>query len=223
MSKLILLGCSLTAQGHLKSWGDQVSEVLGLDTINLAVPACANQLQMQRFKDYVLETGIAPDDIIIWEITGTNRVYFRKKLGFFERLKDSLPGVGNILFTSKRKNYFDNAYRSEALCSHPEHRNAQMDEEQVLEDILFFLTVAKQFTKNLIVVIGWKKAIPPRYYKKFIALLERHNLNYIKQPILEHSIENNLPLLDDIHPTEVGYISFANNCVIPKMKELGLV
>jgi hypothetical protein len=223
MSKMIVLGCSLSAEGHLKSWSRRVSEVTGLDYVNLAVPASSNQLQIQRFKEYVLDTGIQPDDIIIWEITSTDRCYKRVTLNIAQKFVKWANSHGNGLFESNRKNYFDNNYRYDYLCSHPDGFGMPIDEAQLLEDILFFLTTARQFTNNIVVLIGWKAAVPKKYYAKFINSLKERNFNYIDSPILEHSINNHLPLADDLHPGEEGYISFADNCVIPKLKELKLI
>ena len=223
MSKIIVLGCSLSAHGHLKSWPQRVSEVTGLVCVNLAVPASSNQLQIQQFKEYVLDIGIQLDDIIIWEITGTDRCYKRVTLNIAQKFVKWTKQTGNVLFESNRKNYFDNDYRYDYLCCHPDGVGMQIDEAQLLEDILFFLTTARQFTKNVVVLLGWKTALPKNYYKEFINKLKERNFNYIDSHILEHAIDNNLPLADDFHPSEEGYISFADNCVIPKLKELKLI
>jgi hypothetical protein len=223
MSKLIVLGCSLSAAGHLTSWPQRVADVTGLDCVNLAVPASSNQLQIQRFKEYVLDTSIQPDDIIVWEITGTERCYRRVRLNIAQKFIKWTKQYGNVLFESNRKNYFDNDHRYDYLCQHPDGIGMYVDEAQLLEDIIFFLTAARQFTKNVVVLIGWQTALPQKYYKKFINSLQERGFNYIDSPIREHSIDNNLPLADDLHPGEEGYISFADNCVIPKLKELKLI
>jgi hypothetical protein len=223
MNKLLVFGCSLSAQGHLKTWSDRVSEVTGLLCVNLAIPASSNQLQIQRFKEYVLDTGIHSTDIIIWEITSTERCYKRVKFDIAQKFIKRFQRDGNILFESNRKNCFDNDYRYDYLCHHPDGIGMHIDEAQLLEDILFFLTIARQFTKNVIVLLGWKEALPKNYYKEFISKLKERNFNFIDSHILEHAIDNHLPLEDDFHPGEEGYISFADNCVIPKLKELKLI
>jgi hypothetical protein len=223
MSKLIIFGCSLSAQGHLKTWSDRVSDVTGLPCVNLAIPASSNQLQIQRFKEYVLDTGIQPEDIIIWEITSISRCYKRVKLNIAQKFAKRATNGGSLLFESNRKNNYDNDFRYDYLCSHPDGLGMYIDEAQLLEDILFFLTTARQFTKNIVVLIGWKSALPKKYYAKFINNLKERNFNYIDSHILEHAIDNHLPLEDDFHPGEEGYISFADNCVIPKLKELKLI
>lgn len=220
---MIVLGCSLSAHGHLTSWPQRVSDVTGLKNVNLAVPASSNQLQIQRFKEYVLDIGVCPEDIIIWEITNTDRCYKRVTLNISQKFAKWTTRHGNVLFESNRKNFFDNDYRYDYLCSHSDCDNIQIDEAQLLEDILFFLTTARQFTNNILVLIGWEAAIPKKYYSKFLNSLKQRNFNYIDSPILEHSINNHLPLADDFHPGEEGYISFADNCVIPKLKELKLI
>jgi hypothetical protein len=223
MNKLIVFGCSLSAQGHLKTWADRVSEVAGLPCVNLAVPASSNQLQMQRFKEYILDTGIHPEDIIIWEITSTSRCYKRVKLSIAQKFVKWTKESGSMLFESNRKNNYDNDFRYDYLCNHPDGIGMPIDEAQLLEDIMFFLTTARQFTNNIVVLIGWKAAVPKKYYAKFINTLKERNFNYIDSHILEHAIDNHLPLADDFHPGEEGYISFADNCVIPKLKELKLI
>jgi|688.fasta_scaffold304757_5 hypothetical protein len=218
--RLIILGCSLSAVGHLKTWGQQVAESCDLEMINLAVPASSNQLQLHRFKEFVIDSTISEDDIIIWEITGIERYHSRRKLNLIEKfIKNSAT------FCSERKNLFDNEYRYDLLCNHSDakknHNNK--DFEQLLEDILFHLLVAKQFTNNVIALAGWRMALFDEYYDKFFNILKSKNIEFVEEPILEYSIKNNIPLCDDFHPNEEGYVSYANNCVIPKLKSLNLV
>lgn len=218
MSKLIIFGCSLSADGHITSWPQRISEVCNIEYLNFAVPASSNQVQIQRFKDYVLDNEINKDDIIIWQITGTER-YFKRT-----QVEDTNQST---IFNNNRKNYFDDNVRYDLLCHHPNNRNLIFDEEkidvpQLLEDLLFFFTMARKLA-NLVIVVGWKNALLPEHSDKFFKILNDRGFDYVSPTILEHSIENNLPLMDTSHPGEQGYISFADNCVIPKLKELKLL
>lgn len=225
MGKLIIFGCSLSASGHVTSWPQRVSEITGLECVNLAVPASSNQLQVQRFKEYVLDNQISSNDIIIWQITSIHRFYKRvtPNLNLIQKFIKWTKLTGNLVFESNRKNYFDGKTRYDYLCHHPDNIDTVTDEAELLEDLIFVFTVARQFTKNLIVLIGWKEALPDAYYDKFISVLKERDFNYVEEHILEHSKHNHFPLADDSHPKEEGYISFADNCVTPKLKELGLI
>jgi hypothetical protein len=131
--------------------------------------------------------------------------------------------LGKHCALPQRKNQFDNEYRFDYLYNHQITLKMKIDEPQLLEDILFFLTVARQYTNNLVILIGWKAAISSKYYNQFISILKEQGFNYIDSHIIEHSIENNIPLDESFHPTQEGYFSYADNCVIPKLKELGMV
>ena len=65
MSKFVIFGCSLSAEGHVMSWPQRISEVTGINCVNLAVPASSNQLQIERFKEYILDNQLEKDDIVI--------------------------------------------------------------------------------------------------------------------------------------------------------------
>jgi hypothetical protein len=232
MPKMVILGCSLSAEGHVPSWPNRVSEVAGLECYNLAVPASSNQLQIERFKEYILDNRLGKDDIVIWEITGTERGHQRIKFETSEKYIKETPHImwneeGMLLGTNcalpQRKNQFDSEYRLDYLCNHQITLKMKVDEAQLLEDILFFLTTARQYTKHLVVLIGWKEAISSKYYDQFISTLKERGFAYIDSHIMEHSIENNIPLDESLHPTKEGYFSYADNCVIPKLKELKVI
>jgi len=232
MSKFVIFGCSLSAEGHVMSWPQRISEVTGIKCVNLAVPASSNQLQIERFKEYILDNRLEKEDIIIWEITGTGRGHQRTKFTIAENYIKETPHLmwseegmtlGTHCALPQRKNQFDNEYRFDYLYNHQITLKMKIDEPQLLEDILFFLTVARQYTNNLVILIGWKEAISSKYYNQFISILKEQGFNYIDSHIIEHSIENNIPLDESLHPTQEGYFSYADNCVIPKLKELGMV
>ena len=219
MNRLIVFGCSLSAAGHLTSWSDEVSARLKLTLLNFAIPASSNPLQVKRFQEYVVNNSITNDDLIIWQITGVERGY--------KRVSNRWPWLGSINHNSESFNgsinYFDNKPRIDQLCHHTESVNSHVDEEEVLQELVFHLKVAKQFTKKLLVIIGWDTAIPDNYINLFKEFLNSNNISYVDKSILSHTIENNLSLLPDgSHPGEEAYISFANNCIIPKLKELGI-
>ena len=220
MNKLIVFGCSLSAQGHLKTWSDEVSSRLKLPLFNFAIPASSNLLQVKRFQEYVVNNHITNDDLIIWQITGVERGY--------KRISNRWPWIVPVNCDSDSFNgsinYFDNKHRIDTLCHHKDSINSHVDEEEVLQELVFHLKVAKKFTKNLLIIIGWDTAIPDDYIHLLKEFLNNNNIGYVDKSILSHTIENNLPLLpDNAHPGEEAYISFANNCIIPTLKELGIV
>jgi len=218
MNKLIVFGCSLSATGRLASWSNEISNKLNLPLLNFAIPASSNPLQVKRFQEYLINNNITDDDLIIWQITGIERWYKRVRNRANSLSIDTATFQGSI-------NYFDSKPRIDQLCHHTENKNHDnVDQEEVLQELVFHLKVAKKFTKKVLVIFGWDTIIPDNYTILLKEFLNKNNISYIDKSILSHTIENNLPLEpDNQHPGEEAYISFADNCVMPKLKELGLI
>jgi hypothetical protein len=191
--------------------------ILKMNLINCAVPAASNQLQIKRFQEFILNNKISNNDIIVWQITGTERRHLRKKLG------DIPNKPAKHMIFEESINYFDKEARIDYLCHSREViLEADLDQEQVLEDLLFSFVVAKQFTNKFLIIFGWDKALPEEYISAFRNALIEKSIDYIDDSIVSWSEKMNLPFdTDGSHPSEQGYISFARDCVIPKIKQLG--
>lgn len=220
--KIIVLGCSFTAQGHLKSWPNRLEDHFFLiydkvELINLAIPASSNQLQMLRLQEYLINNNIGSDDIVIWQITATVRRHARVKN--IEEIKDKSP-IGSTY--SGSMNYFDKQNRIDYLCHHPTSLRMRLDEPEILQQLLFNFKVIKKFTNKLLIIRGWDEVIPEKYLKNFNEFLDKNNISYIDESIMKHNIENNYPLAEDkMHPSAEAYSSFADKKIIPLIKSLG--
>lgn len=220
MKKLIVLGCSLSAWGAKKSWGEELAQSAGLQLTNLAVPGGSNQLQMKKFQEFVLNNDLTSDDIVIWQITGTSRSHKRQKSEglVFHILNKIRPAPGTVVSSV---NCLDNNQRVDYLFYHKECKDISVDDAEVLQELLFYFKVIKKFTNKLLVIRGWDQAIPKEFYKKFSDYLISNQVEFLDKSILAYSIENNLPLQDDYHPDEEAYVHFANNYLKHKLTELG--
>lgn len=229
MNKLLVFGCSLSAAGHLKTWSDQVKEVINLDDQdvelwNYAVPASSNVLQIKRFQEYLVNHNINENDMVIWQVTGSERGHRR----ISNRVEKDLPEEFSKLTRKKNTffngaiNYFDQKRRIDLLCHHPNCVGSHIDEEEVLQELLFCFKVAKKFSKKVLVFLGWDEAVPYEHSKKFTNFLKDNNIDYISESLVSYTKRNNLPLLPDgTHPGEDAYISYANNMIVPAIKNLG--
>jgi len=224
--KLITLGCSLT---HQAGWADYIAECTKLPLINLAQSAGSNQIQQHRFKEYLLTDKISKDDLIIWQITSTYRKHDRIKLTnkWRAKLAKELYAPDIIkrqpkfhhTITQKNKNIFDNKARIDFLCT-TDYIENPTDEEQLIEDLLFNLIIAKKFTENLLVVFGWGQVLPSQYIQKFKKLLSLNDIEYIEDTIVEWCEAHHLPMAGSLHPTHRSYQLYGEKVIMPKINSI---
>ena len=225
-NRLVSLGCSLT---HQIGWADQVATSLEIPLLNLAISAGSNQIQQKRIQELILRNELSKNDLVIWQITSTSRKYSRimmtevwqkilhKELTDTEEAKRD-PNY-HFTFTKSSSNLFDNNNRLDFLCTSP-NAAACLDEEQLLEDLLFHLITVKKYTNFLFVVLGWEQAISDKNRNKFFGLLKDHNIYVIDNPICEWCANQNLPFDGTLHPSHNSYQEYALNVLIPKIREL---
>lgn len=215
MHKLITLGCSIT---HQAGWADYLRQCMDVELINLAQSAGSNDLQQRRFQEYVFKNNIDTNTIIIWQITTPSRFYNRVFLT--EIIEKEIKNATNFpKAVYSNKNLFDNFPRVDMLCTAkpPEYNK---DEYQALEDLLFYLIVARKMTPNLLIIFGWEQAMDPAVFEKFKLVLTEHNIEYINDPIIEWCLKNNLPFNPSLHPTIGSSSIFAKDIIIPKLEKM---
>lgn len=227
--RLIIFGCSLSAEGHLKTWSSRTGEHFtnsghNIEILNFAVPASSNVLQIKRFQEFVINNSITNNDIVMWQVTGSERGHKRISNRFEEKYPDELSKLlkHKRSFYAKSINYFDENPRTDLLCHHPSCVGIDIDEEEVLQELLFCFKVAKQFTDQVLTFVGWDEAIPDNHSKKFTKFLKDNNIDFIAESLVTHTKANNLKFLPDgTHPAEEAYVSYADNMIVPVIKNLG--
>jgi hypothetical protein len=218
MRRLITLGCSLT---HQAGWAQYLSECMKLPLFNLAQSAGSNQLQQRRIQEFIFSKNIIDADIVLWQLTSTVRYYKREQVNS-ENQKiiesdDNQKSCPTMLFSNK--NIFDNTIRVDHLCNSADQMYDEIDEEQQLEDLIFYLISLKKFTPNLFVFLGWNDAIPLAYHQIFKTVLKKHQINFIDVPLVDWCIENNLDLDRLLHPTVGSSSKYASDILIPLIEK----
>ena len=224
--RLITLGCSLT---HQIGWADYVSTCSKLPLINLAQSAGSNQIQQHRFKEFILTDSILHEDFVIWQITSTGRKHDRLKLTPTWRLKLAkelyVPDIirngpkFHHTITQKHVNLFDGKARVDLLCT-TDYVDGPTDEEQLLEDLLFSLVMAKKHTPNLLVIFGWNEVIQHQHIDLFKTLLNKFGIAYLDDTIVDWCSKHNLPFAGSMHPTHKSYQAYGANVVLPKINNM---
>lgn len=213
--QIITLGCSLT---HQPGWAAYLEHCTNLPVINLAQSSGSNQLQQRRIQEYIFENGLDDSSIVIWQITGTHRRYRRSKLtdALYKQSEKSMefPRV-----VTSSPNIFDSEMRVDYL-SHNINAFVVEDENQVLEDLLFYLISIKKFTPNLLVFLGWKNELIMQHIDTFKEHLKKHNIDYIDEPVTDWCLEQNLPFEPMKHPTNGSYCQYAKHVLIPRLEKL---
>jgi hypothetical protein len=220
--RLITLGCSIT---HHVGWARYLSESMKIPLINLAQSSSSNGLQQRRFQELMFNTPITTNDIVIWQITGSERSYLRKPMTPFF-IKQQKNENKNALASTviKSINIFDKKERidflSHSYFSQKETGGDLMDVEQHLEDLLFYIISAKKMTPNTFVVYGWDTVITTDQKIIFEEHLSKHNVNIFNNPIVDWCRKNKLPFFKDgNHPRLEAYMRYCNNYMYPQLKE----
>lgn len=221
-NRLITLGCSVTQ--HV-GWAKSLADSMKISLINLAQSSGSNALQQFRFQELIFSDNITSNDIIIWQVTGTERSYLRKPANpaFLKQKKIENKNTSHARAIIHSTNIFDKKERIDFL-SHSNFSQRYnygdiLDLEQNFEDLLFYIISAKKMTPNVFVVYGWRSVVSENYKSIFEEQLSKHNIKMFKEPIVDWCIKNKLKLLDDSHPKQEAYQEYCNNYMYPQLKE----
>lgn len=222
--KLITLGCSLT---HQIGWADYIARNLKIPLVNLAVSSGSNRLQQKRIQSYIFENNIGPDDIIIWQLTGSGRYHFRDLLtpNSLRDAKIKNSAMQYMPIDTSSVNCFDNEPRLDFLShavkpnNYVLSRSAELDR---LEDLLFYIISLSKFTPNVLVIVGWSTVFPAGCLQIFKEKLSKFSISYIDETIVDYCKEQNLTFNgeDKTHPTAESHHIYAEKIILPRLVKL---
>ena len=220
--KLVTFGCSLT---HNHGLTEELANLLNVDLLNLAQTAGANQLQINRFHEAILNKQIDKTDIVYWQVTSVIRGYDRLQMNRFEEIdkiqKEQFTGFLHHYICGS-VNIFDKKNRIDLLSTSPVNPK-NLDENQELQTLLSTIILASYFTPKIIVVFGWKNVMTRSQMDIFKKQLLEHRINYIDYPYLEYATANGLEMLDNNHPAAVSGGIYSKKIIYPKLVSLGWV
>lgn len=226
MSRLIGFGCSLSIY---PGWIESTAEELSVDFLNLSVGSGNNKLQAIRFQEIVLENNIKQDDIIIWQLTSFSREFLRIKFVQRNKRKLEMDSKGKIwpsYTLGVHSNIFDNFPRADVLAHSSLHPLRMInftldDEEQLLEDMLFFFICARLFTKNILIFRGWDDVMTSAHWEIFKKELSKREIESCDISLIEWVQENNLSFKEDgSHPSEESSKLFGKSVIVPLIKNI---
>ena len=224
INNIITLGCSLT---HQHGWAEYIAQSLKLPLINLSQAAGSNQIQMKKIQEYIFANNITNKDLIIWQITGTERRHKREKMTNelaleidkqSERQKRDTKFYPTIM-ADPFTNIFDQTQRVDFLCQNDD-ATAMLDEEQFLEDLLFYILAIKKFTPNLIIFFGWNKSLPYKHFSKFKNILKDNNVSVIEEAITDWCLKNKLNFKPCLHPSIGASYQYAKENILPAIEKM---
>lgn len=228
MAKLLTLGCSLT---YLKGWKEKLSELLNYENVNLSVVAGSNNLQINKFMEYILDNDIHKDDIIVWQITYTTRNGLR--LSSNSPLSEMAISIQNKTFAPLSSHYdinhnvFDKLPRYDLLCRSPILNEKdiilEFDENDQLQKLLSVLILVRKWHDRLLVIFGSDKVIDDENKKIFTDYFTKHNVNYIDQSFTKWVFNARLNFLDMAHPDDEAGQEYAKRVLHKKLIELNWV
>jgi len=221
---LITLGCSITCQ---LGWKDALAGKLSTDLINLSESAGSNTLQIQRLHEHIINNSLTDEDIIIWQVTAPRFSLRLKstdnnvKIASEIQIKQFLP-KDQYHSVTKSVNFFDNLPRIDLLCNSSmidQNTKLNFDSNQDLETLLATLILLKKAHKKLLVFLGWDSAI--EHKEKFFTKLSEHNVDCVKESLVDWVKSNNLSMSDGRHPSLDSYVSYGLTVLAPKLQDLG--
>ena len=222
MRKIIVLGCSFSISGHMRSWGKILSGMCNLEMFNLAQAGGSNSLQVKRYQRAVIDSEIVEDDIVIWQITSAIRYNKRFKTSnkedIYENFREDTPHKPVSV------NIFDGVERSDCMHLHPNSKTSDRrnDVAENLQELIFHIIVCKKQNPKTLVIFGWDDVIPEGWETEFIKILENYNIDYIEESILSYVYRE--PQSFDAeypgHPDEYSNRHFAEKVLLPKLNSM---
>lgn len=224
MPRLFTFGCSVTQFPGKK---EHLASLLNLELVNLSHPAGSNQLQVKRLIELIVNNELKNDDIIYWQITADTRNFMRLKGSSKEQLvkiqeTQMRQGLHHYI-TSKFNNLFDNEERYDLLMISPIIERQDFDVQDELQTLLGTLILLKSYCPKLLVSFGWKRVIQINHMPIFKKALATHKIDFIEEYFVEFSRENNLEMLDNMHPGPEAGQRFAEDIIFKKIKELNWI
>ena len=185
-------------EGHPIEWSHG-----GIHLTDYSRAGYGNDIQHIQYANEVYYKNISKDDIIIWQLSSTNRIATENEIS---SSKNGDIRVENI-FSGKEVNLTrcDNIYNSYSTYS-----------------TLWQLNGVKRNNDKLLVIFGWDFVFPSEK-KEIINFLKEHDIDYIEESILGWSTRHEFfkkVNKYDLHPPQEGYKSFTEGCVLPKLNKL---
>jgi len=242
MRKIVFLGNSLTAKrknSTTPSWAEKFAASVNLDHQNFAVAAGNNRTQALLLQNYLLSDNYHPDDIFFWEINATNRknTIVNSSICIDTELSLPIKNYLNNKNTDPNDYYFielpnvfdpDNNLKM-LLCHFPtntiEHKlidpyGFQSIDEVVLQETVFYINLLSQLGHNVIFTLGWEGCVAEKHKSTLLRLLNKERIKYIENDMLGWCVKQNIPLEDDMHPTQESTLRWARVHLTPLVQEI---
>lgn len=225
MNKLITLGCSFT---DMPGWKEKLAETLNYDLVNLSALAGSNALQCFNFLEYILKNVINKKDIIIWQVTFSNRnglrVHPDSILGEkVKMIQQSTFFPISTHFDDNNKNVFDDIPRYNLLHRSPMLKEKDIlmnfDENDQLQFLLSILVLTRKFHDKLLVFFGDDRVLSKHNKQVFKNVLEKHNIPFLEESYVSWALRERLDFSDKFHPDQSAGILFSEKILHKKIEE----
>jgi hypothetical protein len=195
-------------------WGYDEWTKDGINLIDYSIAGGGNDLQHIQYANAEYTGTILKDDIILWQISCPRRI----------------AGVNQNKNDDIIKNIFTNKYMS--LCNYSTgisnpYYNEYLIRQEYFPQTTTYNTVwqlngVKRNNNKLLVMFGWDSCFENEEKYRIMEFFKKHGIDYIEESILQwsqrHNFHNENP--EDIHPSQEGFKSFTEDCLLSKLKEL---
>jgi len=174
----------------------------GIHLTDYSIAGWGNDIQHIQYANEVYYNNISKDDIIIWQLSSTNRIAIENEIS--GSTNDDIR-VENIFsgeeFNLTLNNNIHNSYSTYST--------------------LWQLNGVKRNNDKLLVIFGWD-FIYPEEKKEIINFLKEHDIDYIEESIVNWTRRHKFfkKDKDKFHPPQEGYKSFTEGCLLPKLNKL---
>jgi hypothetical protein len=225
--KLITFGCSLTAHNGLK---EELARLTNRQLVNLSVSAGGNGLQIHRLHEYIINNNINDSDIVLWQITGSERNSIRldppesQRTRINDIQKNQFAHINHQHYVESLPNIFDNRPRVDLLCNSPiteiKEHVMLFDPNQQMQTLLATLILLHNTHKKILIFFGWNDVMQENVKKIFLSTLTNKLIPYITESYLDWAIQNKKSLTWDFHPDCATGEEFAKTVIFPALNKL---
>ena len=229
MNRIRAFGCSLTSYHNWQylvtkhfyngrnsdpegdnNWnGDELEHPIEWthDKIHLtdySIPGAGNDTQHIQYANEVYYGNILKDDIILWQLSSPNRIASRNHGSERSHL------VVHNVFNGEEINIITKSTPSDLFPITTTYNT------------LWQLNGVKRNNDKLLVMFGWDGCFDNSEKNEIMKFLKDHGIDYVEESILEWTRRHKFfkKNTDDIHPSQEGYKSFTEDCLLPKLKKL---
>lgn len=215
--KLVTLGCSLAPRDAWPKFVANHFKITKENHTHYGFGGGDNMLTMKMWYEYFCCNDLS-DTLVVWELTGLNRVSLIKRSDDNLNLHPEKQWQGNndgSWFTFNT--FFGGGTRfgvfSKSVPKDDVDRlTCLLDQEMVYSQLV---TTIASIPCDTVVFRGWSGAVPNEFWSKSKPIFESNNVKVVPEPYTDWCLENDLQMLaDGFHPHHTAAKKYARDILL---------